>query len=167
MPAVMLAVFALTLFVSASLLFIVQPMVGKMMLPLMGGTPAVWNTCMVFFQAILLAGYAYAHAITTWLGPRKQARLHLAVLVAAVPLVLTSPSTPACCAPNEELVAGRRGQPHPRAAAGADRLRRHADVRRLHHRPAVAEAGSAPPTTRRPATRTSSTAPATSAACSP
>ena len=52
--------FALTLFVSAALLFSVQPMIAKMLLPLLGGTPAVWNTCMVFFQAVLLAGYAYA-----------------------------------------------------------------------------------------------------------
>jgi hypothetical protein len=73
--------FALTLFVSATLLFLVQPMVGKMLLPLLGGTPAVWNTCMVFFQAILLAGYAYAHASTAWLGVRRQALLHLGVLL--------------------------------------------------------------------------------------
>src|SRR5262245_3272290 len=61
-------------------------MVGKMVLPLLGGTPAVWSTCMVFFQAALLAGYAYAHASATWLGVRRQALLHLAVL--AVPLAL-------------------------------------------------------------------------------
>ncbi len=48
----LLTVFALTLFVSATLLFLVQPMIGKMILPLLGGTPAVWNTCMVFFQAL-------------------------------------------------------------------------------------------------------------------
>src|SRR5579885_1755991 len=77
----MLLVFALTLFASATLLFLVEPMVGKMILPLLGGTPAVWNTCMVFFQAVLLAGYAYAHATTAWLGARKQALLHLAVLL--------------------------------------------------------------------------------------
>src|SRR5438132_9772601 len=77
----LLLLFAATLFVSATLLFLVQPMVGKMLLPMLGGTPAVWNTCMVFFQALLLAGYAYAHATTAWLGVRKQAVLHLAVLV--------------------------------------------------------------------------------------
>src|SRR5579871_3053495 len=74
--------FAMTLFVSATLLFLVQPMIAKMVLPLLGGTPAVWNTCMVFFQALLLAGYAYAHAATRWLGPRRQAALHLLVLAA-------------------------------------------------------------------------------------
>src|SRR5213078_2586356 len=73
--------FALTLFVSATLLFLVEPMVGKMITPLLGGTPAVWNTCMVFFQALLLAGYAYAHITTTWLGVRRQALLHLGVLL--------------------------------------------------------------------------------------
>lgn len=83
-PVVMLLVFALTLFTSATLLFLIEPMVGKMVTPLLGGTPAVWNTCMVFFQALLLAGYAYAHAATAWLGSRRQALLHLAVL--ALPL---------------------------------------------------------------------------------
>jgi hypothetical protein len=58
------AVFGLTLFLSAGLLFSVQPMVAKMLLPLLGGTPAVWNTCMVFFQALLLAGYGYAMFIS-------------------------------------------------------------------------------------------------------
>jgi hypothetical protein len=77
----MLLVFALTLFTSATLLFLVQPMVGKMITPLLGGTPAVWNTCMVFFQALLLGGYAYAHVATAWLGARKQAVLHLLVLL--------------------------------------------------------------------------------------
>jgi hypothetical protein len=81
LPLLMLLVFALTLFTSATLLFLVQPMVGKMITPLLGGTPAVWNTCMVFFQALLLVGYAYAHASTAWLGARKQAVLHLLVLL--------------------------------------------------------------------------------------
>src|SRR5438552_3307651 len=69
------------MFVGATLLFVVQPMVGKMILPLLGGTPAVWNTCMVFFQAALLAGYAYAHATVQWLGSRRQAALHLIVMM--------------------------------------------------------------------------------------
>ena len=84
----LLPLFALTLFVSALLLFLVQPMIGKMLLPMLGGTPAVWNTCMVFFQALLLVGYAYAHTTTTWLGARRQAILHLAVLL----LPLLTPS---------------------------------------------------------------------------
>lgn len=78
----MLLLYALTIFVSATLLFLVQPMVGKMLLPLLGGTPAVWNTCMVFFQAVLLAGYSYAHASTSWLGVRRQAVVQLLLLPA-------------------------------------------------------------------------------------
>lgn len=73
--------FAITLFVSASLLFFVQPMIAKMILPTLGGTPAVWNTCMVFFQAALLVGYAYAHFGTTLLGVRRQAGLHVVLLL--------------------------------------------------------------------------------------
>ncbi len=80
-PLLMLLVFALTLFCSATLLFMVQPLAGKMILPLLGGAPEVWNTCMVFFQATLLAGYAYAHASTKYLGVRKQAALHLVLLL--------------------------------------------------------------------------------------
>jgi spermidine synthase len=72
--------FAVTLFVSATLLFLVQPMIAKMILPSLGGTPAVWNTCMVFFQAVLLAGYAYAHASTGWLGTRRQLLVHTILL---------------------------------------------------------------------------------------
>lgn len=73
--------FSVTLFVSAALLFSVQPMVGKMLLPLLGGTPAVWNTCMLFFQATLLVGYAYAHGSCQWLGVRRQAAAHVALLL--------------------------------------------------------------------------------------
>ncbi len=72
--------FAVTLFVSAALLFAVQPMFAKMVLPLLGGAPAVWNTCLVFYQAILLVGYLYAHLSLKWLGPRRQAKLHLLLL---------------------------------------------------------------------------------------
>lgn len=84
----MLLAFAFTLFTSALLLFLVEPMIGKMILPLLGGTPAVWNTCMVFFQAVLLAGYAYAHFSTSWLGSRKQAALHLAMFTLPFVFVL-------------------------------------------------------------------------------
>jgi spermidine synthase len=73
--------FASTLFVSATLLFSVQPMFAKMVLPLLGGSASVWNTCMVFFQAALLAGYAYAHASTLTLGARRQAGTHLVLML--------------------------------------------------------------------------------------
>ena len=78
--------FATTLFLGAALLFCVEPMVAKMLMPLLGGAPAVWITCMLFFQAVLLLGYGYAHVTTAWLGVRRQAALHLAVL--ALPLLV-------------------------------------------------------------------------------
>ena len=77
----MLALYSVTLFVSALLLFSVQPMVGRMILPHFGGTPAVWNTCMVFFQAALLAGYGYAHLTSRWLGSRTQPVVHGLVML--------------------------------------------------------------------------------------
>ncbi len=78
--------FAVTMFVSASLLFMVQPMVAKAVLPLLGGSPAVWNGCMVFFQALLLLGYLYADRITRVNDTRKQWMIHLAVL--ALPITV-------------------------------------------------------------------------------
>lgn len=81
-----LLLFALTLLLSATLLFTVQPMFGKMILPMFGGSPSVWLTALVFFQLMLLAGYLYVYATTRWLGLRKQAALHLLILV--LPLVV-------------------------------------------------------------------------------
>jgi len=79
--AVVIAVFALSIFASAFLLFLVEPMVAKMVLPLAGGTPAVWTTSVLFFQAVLLAGYGYSHWLAMRLRWRWQALLHGAVLV--------------------------------------------------------------------------------------
>ncbi len=79
----MLPLFALTLFASSTLLFLVQPMFAKMVLPLLGGSPGVWNTCILFFQAALLAGYAYAHAAHGWLGTGPRLFLHLGLLLLA------------------------------------------------------------------------------------
>ncbi len=76
--------FSLTLFVSALLLFMVQPMIGRMILPTLGGSPAAWNTCMVFFQMMLLLGYLYAHKLSARLTVRKQVLVHVGVLAAAV-----------------------------------------------------------------------------------
>ena len=76
----LLPLYAATMFVSAFLLFAVQPSITKMVLPRLGGSPAVWNTAMVFFQAVLLAGYLYAHVSTRLLGLRRQAILHGVVL---------------------------------------------------------------------------------------
>jgi len=76
--------YAITIFLSSFLLFLVQPLIARLILPWFGGTAAVWTTCMLFFQCILLAGYAYAHATTAKLGPRAQALLHTLLLAAAV-----------------------------------------------------------------------------------
>src|SRR5215210_1890336 len=76
-----LAVYVATMFISATLLFLVQPMFARMVLPLLGGSPAVWNTTVVFYQAVLLGGYVYAHLVTTRLGPRRQVALHAGLLL--------------------------------------------------------------------------------------
>lgn len=78
--------YSLALFTSAALLFLVQPMVGKMVLPSYGGSSAVWNACQFFFQIALLLGYAYAHVVVKWLGPRRQSVVHVVVLL--VPLLV-------------------------------------------------------------------------------
>ncbi len=77
------ALYGATLFVSALLLFAVQPMFTKMVLPRLGGAPAVWSVAMVFFQAALLAGYAYAHLLARFLAPGRAAIGHLVLLAAA------------------------------------------------------------------------------------
>lgn len=80
----MLLLYTLTIFLGAALLFLVQPMVARMLLPLLGGSPAVWNTCMLFFQAALLAGYLWAHASLRALGPRCQAAIHAPLMLLAI-----------------------------------------------------------------------------------
>ena len=86
-------VYALTIFVSALLLFIVQPMFARLALPLLGGTPAVWNTALVFYQAVLLFGYGYAHLLSSRFAPRTQVLIHMAVLL--VPLLVLPIAIPA------------------------------------------------------------------------
>jgi hypothetical protein len=81
--AIAAALFALTTFVSAFLLFQVQPLLSKRLLPWFGGSPAVWTTCVLFFQTVLFAGYAYAHASEHWLGRRVQTALHIVLLALA------------------------------------------------------------------------------------
>lgn len=78
-----LALFTVTMFTGAALLFWIQPLFAKMVLPLLGGSPQVWNTAMVFFQAVLLAGYAYAHWLTRALPAAAQMGLHAGVLALA------------------------------------------------------------------------------------
>lgn len=76
--------FAATIFLSAFLLFQVQPLMGRYVLPWFGGSPAVWTVCMLLFQTLLPAGYAYAHLSTSRLSPRRQGAWHLAVLAASL-----------------------------------------------------------------------------------
>ena len=90
-------VYSITLLLSAILLFTVQPMFSKMILPLLGGTPQVWTTAMLFFQLNLLAGYAYAHGTTRLFSIRVQAILHiilLAIFTIALPFAIPAGWTP-------------------------------------------------------------------------
>jgi len=89
--------FAGTLFASASLMFVLQPLFGKILLPLLGGSPAVWNTCMVFYQSLLFLGYLYAHTLSTRLVQRRQIQLHAALILVsflALPLALPGNTVP-------------------------------------------------------------------------
>jgi hypothetical protein len=79
-----LAAFSITLFISAFLLFSVQPFFAKMVLPKLGGAPAVWSVAMVFFQSMLLAGYLYAHVLATRLTTRTAMLVHVTVMAAAL-----------------------------------------------------------------------------------
>ena len=83
--------YGLTIFWGAFLLFLVQPLIARFILPWFGGGPAVWTACMLFFQVMLLAGYAYAHASITWLRPRRQVLVHLGVLAVALCLLPIAP----------------------------------------------------------------------------
>src|SRR5262245_18784966 len=75
------AIFTATMFTGAGLLFLVEPMFAKLALPRLGGSPSVWNTCVLFFQATLLLGYLYAHLSTRWLSVRGQTSLHLSLML--------------------------------------------------------------------------------------
>src|SRR5215813_113541 len=76
--------YSLTIFLSAFLLFEVQPIIAKMILPWFGGTSAVWSTCMLFFQLVLLLGHLYAHWLHRTFRPRRQAIVHIAVLAVSL-----------------------------------------------------------------------------------
>src|SRR5437868_9352732 len=77
-------VFGLTIFTGAFLLFLVQPLIGKYILPWFGGSPAVWTTCMLFFQVMLLCGYAYAHGVIRYVPAKGQMIVHLVFLITAI-----------------------------------------------------------------------------------
>jgi hypothetical protein len=106
--SVLLTGFTASLFLSAFLLFSIQPVVSRMLLPRLGGSPAVWNTCVCFFQTTLLLGYGYAHFIAGRLQPRAQLTLHGLVLasgLAVLPLSLGVDAPPADAVPIGWLLA--------------------------------------------------------------
>src|SRR5947209_12626782 len=80
----LMLLYAFTIFTSAFLLFLIQPIVAKQILPWFGGSAAVWTTCLVFFQTALLAGYAYSDAAVHRLKPRAQVMLHVLLLAASL-----------------------------------------------------------------------------------
>jgi spermidine synthase len=89
--------YAVTLLISALLMFSLQPLFGKLLLPLLGGSPAVWNTCMVFYQSLLFLGYLYAHELTTRLARQRQLQIHSVLLIfglLALPVGLPESITP-------------------------------------------------------------------------
>jgi len=89
--------FSGTLFLSASLMFVLQPLFGKLLLPLLGGSPAVWNTCMVFYQMLLFVGYLYAHFLSTRLSHLRQVQVHGALMIIsflALPVALPEVMSP-------------------------------------------------------------------------
>lgn len=83
--------FSAALFISAGLLFWIQPLIAKTLLPLLGGAPAVWNTCLLFFQTMLLLGYVYALASSRWLSLRSQAAVHVFLLLLIVIYLFRAP----------------------------------------------------------------------------
>src|ERR1700731_1406334 len=96
--AALLAAFIAAIFLSAALLFLIEPMFTKMVLPRLGGSPSVWSVAMVFFQTMLLAGYAYAHVLTRFAPGRPSIVVHLAVMALAVtslPLAIGTGRPPA------------------------------------------------------------------------
>ena len=84
--------FAITTFISAFLLFQVQPMLAKYILPWFGGSPTVWSTCMLFFQFGLLIGYSYAHILSKFFDSKKQVIIHFTILIISLLLMPITPS---------------------------------------------------------------------------
>ena len=115
-PGLRRALYACTIFSSALLLFLVQPVMARAILPWFGGSAGVWTTSMLFFQVLLLLGYLYAHAITRRLGPRTCRSLHAGLLAASVALLPIVPGA--------RVETGWRRKPgvaHPRPAHGFGR----------------------------------------------
>src|SRR5277367_6090435 len=80
-------IYAITIFIGAFLLFQVEPLLARYILPWFGGSSAVWITCMLFFQLLLVAGYGYSHLLATRLRPRRQAFVHLGLVAGCVLLM--------------------------------------------------------------------------------
>ena len=93
-------IFAISIFLSAFLLFQIQPMIGKFILPWFGGTPAVWSTTMLFFQVLLTGGYAYAYWLIGRVEHKRQSKIHIALSIFAILVLIalafswSSPITP-------------------------------------------------------------------------
>src|SRR5262245_65351276 len=87
LKARLISLLSCTLFASAFLLFCCEPMVGKMVLPILGGAASVWTTCVLFFQAMLLVGYVYTHLLGQLKRVRDQIVIHIALMLIAVALL--------------------------------------------------------------------------------
>ncbi len=119
--------FTVAIFVGSGLLFLVEPMVAKMILPRFGGAPAVWTASIVFFQSALLLGYAYAHLSVKWLGPRRQAVIHaFLVLLGFMLLPIAMPTGGGSISAGTVFVAlaGMAGVPFFLLSAGAPLIQR-------------------------------------------
>ena len=139
-----MALTGITVFLSAFLLFLVQPIIAKLILPRFGGSVAVWATCLVFFQAALLLGYAFAHHLVRRDRSRALRLTHIVLLLGSLALLPIVPVTPW---PGRR--SGRPGAADPAAAAADHRLAVHAAG---HDQPAAA--GLASPARPPAATRT-------------
>ncbi len=84
--------FALSIFLGSYLLFLVEPLIGKFILPMYGGMPNVWMACLLFFQFMLLAGYLYAHLLTSWFRPQQQAIIHICLVIIVCAFLPITPS---------------------------------------------------------------------------
>ena len=105
-------IFAATMFLSAFLLFNVQLIISKYILPWFGGSAAVWTTSMLVFQLLLLAGYLYSHFVSERLSPRGQARLHLGLLaIALLAILILSLIWPSAITPSLSLKPANSGHP--------------------------------------------------------
>ena len=133
----MTVLFATAMFVNALLLFLVQPMFAKLLLPRFGGSPAVWTTCMLFFQSALLAGYAYSHSVVRLRRPWAQAVTHVAVMglpILTLPIALST----AVAAPDHPIASVLRlsvfavGAPFFALATSAPLLQRWFSAARRH-----------------------------------